>query len=150
MTSPGRLRNVPNDLRREFAENRLAHSRRCYERDGGMCVYCGTGVRLESMAVDHVVPLSRSGTNVPENLVTACKSCNAQKSDRLPHEWLTEAEQQAEPYVNGMFWVCGVLPLPSVSERSVRRQKMVAAAEAKAAIVEANLERLWAGRPVRS
>jgi len=56
-------------------------------RDHFRCVYCGAkasdpGVKL---AVDHVKPRSKGGTNDPSNLVTSCEPCNAGKSDRT--EW---------------------------------------------------------------
>lgn len=55
------------------------------ERDGYKCVYCGAA---EALALDHVMPQSRGGSDEPENLVAACKSCNSRKSDRTPEEWL--------------------------------------------------------------
>jgi 5-methylcytosine-specific restriction endonuclease McrA len=36
--------------------------------------------------VDHVVPRSRGGLHVWENVVAACRRCNSQKEDRLLHE----------------------------------------------------------------
>lgn len=60
--------------------------RRQYEAQSGRCYYCGIQVGND-YHVDHVVPLSRGGSNGPENLVIACAPCNLSKSDRLPHEW---------------------------------------------------------------
>ena len=57
-----------------------------YERQRGKCYYCGKKVG-KNYHVDHVVPLSRGGTNDPDNLVIACPSCNTSKCDKLPHEW---------------------------------------------------------------
>lgn len=55
------------------------------ERDGHACHYCGAeGPR---MCADHVVPLSRGGTNEQDNLVACCGPCNVSKSDRLLSEW---------------------------------------------------------------
>lgn len=59
------------------------------ERDGGLCRYCGVEVnwtdRRGSLGgtYDHVDPI---GENTPENLVVACRGCNARKSNRLPDE----------------------------------------------------------------
>ena len=55
-----------------------------FERDGLECQYCGD----EATTVDHVVPLSRGGTNDLANLTPACKPCNSSKRDRLLEEWL--------------------------------------------------------------
>lgn len=57
-----------------------------YKRQRGRCYYCGEKVG-KTYDVDHVVPLSRGGTNDPDNLVIACASCNRSKSDKLPSEW---------------------------------------------------------------
>jgi len=37
--------------------------------------------------IDHIVPVSRGGTNDPENLVLTCPSCNYSKGTKLPSEW---------------------------------------------------------------
>lgn len=55
------------------------------KRQKGHCYYCG--VKLDKYHVDHVIPLSRGGSNSPDNLVIACPSCNLSKSDKMPHEW---------------------------------------------------------------
>lgn len=57
-----------------------------YARDDYTCAYCGErGGRLEC---DHVIPVSRGGSNELTNLVTACFSCNRSKHNRTPEEWL--------------------------------------------------------------
>lgn len=56
-----------------------------FERDSYTCVYCGKkGGRLEC---DHVVPISRGGSNDLKNLATACHECNRDKRDKTPQEW---------------------------------------------------------------
>jgi 5-methylcytosine-specific restriction endonuclease McrA len=55
-----------------------------FARDGWKCVYCGSeGHRL---TLDHVIPRSRGGTSVWENVVTSCAPCNHRKGDRLLEE----------------------------------------------------------------
>lgn len=49
------------------------------------CYYCQC--KLVEYHVDHIVPLSRGGSNDPSNLVLACPTCNISKRDKLPHEW---------------------------------------------------------------
>jgi 5-methylcytosine-specific restriction endonuclease McrA len=52
------------------------------------CAYCG--VQLDAPTMDHVVPLSKGGTNDIDNIVPACKSCNSRKRDRDLNEFLKE------------------------------------------------------------
>ena len=57
-----------------------------YKAQKGHCYYCARKVGSE-YHVDHVIPLSRGGSNSPENIVIACPECNTSKQDKLPHEW---------------------------------------------------------------
>jgi 5-methylcytosine-specific restriction endonuclease McrA len=69
---------VPRAVQRKISRRAL------FARDGWRCVYCGTsGGRL---TLDHVVPRSRGGDSVWENVVTSCATCNHKKGNRLLHE----------------------------------------------------------------
>lgn len=57
-----------------------------YKRQRGKCYYCQCKLG-DKYHVDHVVPLSRGGSNSIDNLVLACPECNLRKQDKLPHEW---------------------------------------------------------------
>jgi len=62
---------------------RAALSRRAvFARDGHRCQYCGATAEN----IDHVIPRSRGGPHEWENVVAACRPCNARKEDRLLHE----------------------------------------------------------------
>lgn len=57
---------------------------RVFYRDNFTCGYCGSkGGKLEC---DHIVPVSRGGSNEDDNLLTACRTCNRRKRDRTPEE----------------------------------------------------------------
>jgi 5-methylcytosine-specific restriction endonuclease McrA len=64
--------------------------RAVFARDGGRCVYC----RAPATSIDHVLPRSRGGTHVWENVVSCCRRCNHTKADhvitelgwRMPHQ----------------------------------------------------------------
>ena len=56
-----------------------------YRRDGYECSYCETPEG--PWCIDHVHPLSRGGSNDPDNLVVCCWSCNSSKKDKLVSEW---------------------------------------------------------------
>ena len=60
-----------------------------FERDGFACTYCG---ETEELACDHIVPLVQGGLSTPDNLTTACRACNSEKSGRTPGEWLGDGD----------------------------------------------------------
>jgi 5-methylcytosine-specific restriction endonuclease McrA len=59
------------------------------KRQKGKCYYCHVklGKGRDSWNGDHIVPLSKGGTNFIDNIVIACPTCNMNKNDKLPHEW---------------------------------------------------------------
>src|SRR4051812_48701901 len=62
---------------------RVALNRRAvFARDGHRCQYCGAAAEN----IDHVIPRSRGGEHVWENVVASCRPCNAAKEDRLLSE----------------------------------------------------------------
>ena len=46
----------------------------------GRCAYCGK--KPKQLTIDHVIPLSKHGGHVPENIVPACRTCNSAKGAR--------------------------------------------------------------------
>ena len=64
---------------RKFTESQ---KRTAFERQGGTCRICGRRFSYEEMEGDHIVPWSKGGKTVPENLQMLCRRCNAVKSDR--------------------------------------------------------------------
>jgi 5-methylcytosine-specific restriction endonuclease McrA len=53
-----------------------------YYRDLGECAYCGTYVR--DGTIDHVVPTSKGGKNIWDNVVWCCHDCNQKKDNKMP------------------------------------------------------------------
>lgn len=54
-------------------------------RDGEVCRYCG---QTEGpFHIDHIVPVSRGGSNRDDNLCVACAPCNLSKSAKTCKEW---------------------------------------------------------------
>lgn len=70
--------------------------KRLAAKHGWECFYCGCGLSVETGTVDHVIPLSRGGTNRIDNKVLACLPCNSAKADALPEEWIAARSQQPE------------------------------------------------------
>lgn len=59
---------------------------RVFKRDNYRCRYCGEDRVI--LHCDHMVPVSRGGSNDESNLVAACGSCNSSKGAKLLSEWL--------------------------------------------------------------
>jgi 5-methylcytosine-specific restriction endonuclease McrA len=55
-------------------------------RDRFTCQYCGEKCSMNSITVDHVIPKSRGGATVWNNVVAACHPCNRRKADKTLHE----------------------------------------------------------------
>ncbi|GAA2928418.1 MULTISPECIES: HNH endonuclease [Streptomycetaceae] len=73
--------------------------RALFARDGGRCMYCGAA----ATSVDHVIPRSRGGQHVWDNVVAACRRCNHVKADRhLPELGWRLRHQPAPP--SGLAW----------------------------------------------
>lgn len=53
-----------------------------YEEQKGICPDCGGHFEYEEMQGDHIVPWSKGGKTVPENLQMLCRRCNNLKRDR--------------------------------------------------------------------
>jgi len=68
-----------------------------FRRDLNVCLYCGQTYPDGELTRDHVVPLSRRGRDVWDNVVAACKRCNHHKGNRLLQD--CGMELMALPYV---------------------------------------------------
>lgn len=65
-----------------FRARAALNRRAVFARDGHRCQYCGATAEN----IDHVVPRSRGGQHVWENVVAACRPCNTRKEDRFLNE----------------------------------------------------------------
>ncbi len=95
--------HVPRKFRRQVTNTFL------FARDEYTCQYCGrTAFELkprEALTRDHLIPLSRGGTNEWTNVVTACSPCNTRKSNRLPSEiGMHPMHTPVEPHFVHLSW----------------------------------------------
>jgi hypothetical protein len=51
-----------------------------WRRDEGKCVQCGSNELLE---YDHIIPVSKGGSNTVRNIQLLCETCNRKKSDSI-------------------------------------------------------------------
>ncbi|MGE4283733.1 MAG: HNH endonuclease [Clostridia bacterium] len=50
-----------------------------------ICVVCAAE---KDLTIDHIIPLSRGGTNEITNLQVLCRKCNSKKHDKTMEEFL--------------------------------------------------------------
>jgi tellurite resistance protein len=62
-------RRIPKEVKHEV-----------WIRDGGRCVECRGEDYLE---FDHIIPVSRGGSNSAQNIQLLCRRCNGEKSDKI-------------------------------------------------------------------
>ncbi len=89
--------------------------RNIYMRDGYRCQYCGIKPAHDDMTVDHVIPRSRGGKSVWENVVLACTSCNTKKGNQFPGE--CEMHPLAKPVRPS--WMATLRIIPNGDDRTV-------------------------------
>lgn len=112
-----RFVHVPRRFRRQVTNTFL------FARDAYTCQFCGRaedrlGFR-ECLTRDHIVPLSRGGTNDWTNVVTACSTCNTRKGNRLPEECgIHLRAMPAEPHFVQLAWA--VRRLTPIQEKYIR------------------------------
>ena len=70
---------IPRDVHRRKITRKAVLARDAYT-----CQYCGH--EATSLTVDHVIPRSRGGQSIWENIVASCAPCNRKKGNRMPRE----------------------------------------------------------------
>ena len=80
-----RLRHLHNGTYQTAAQNgrvRIPERVRIavWRRDGGKCARCGSREKLE---FDHIVPVSRGGSNTVRNIELLCEKCNKRKGKSI-------------------------------------------------------------------
>ena len=70
-------------VKRPLMRRRLSRKAVFY-RDGFSCQYCGKATK--DLTLDHIIPRSKHGPHVWENVVSACIPCNHRKAGLAPSE----------------------------------------------------------------
>lgn len=59
-----------------------------YEQQKGLCYYCTQPVTWENRHDDHKQPVSRGGSNWPDNIAITCPTCNISKGAKTAEEFI--------------------------------------------------------------
>jgi hypothetical protein len=49
-----------------------------------VCIYCGAE---KDLTIEHILPRSCGGEDIPDNVVMVCKNCNSSKGGKRLYEW---------------------------------------------------------------
>ena len=79
-------RKISREHQRRIMTNSLRYD--IMKRDGFKCVLCGRSAKEDGVKlhVDHIIPVSKGGKTVPDNLRTLCDSCNIGKRDKYDNQ----------------------------------------------------------------
>jgi 5-methylcytosine-specific restriction endonuclease McrA len=82
--NPGKRRIYNHNRRFKYGTGKAGYSVAdiddIFNMQGGRCAYCRTELLKEKFHVDHIMPVSKGGSNLRSNLQILCKKCNQAKS----------------------------------------------------------------------
>lgn len=89
--TPSRVFRIPRVIVLTHYDRTARHEvkfnrKNIFLRDRNHCQYCGRRQPTRELSIDHVIPLSRGGKSVWENVVCACLPCNSRKGSRTPEQ----------------------------------------------------------------
>jgi hypothetical protein len=78
------------------SSRRLSQLAALINRDGGACIWCGRSLSVShpEATIEHILPLSKGGPNVFENMLLACGPCNHRRQSVPALTWLHTCEAE--------------------------------------------------------
>lgn len=79
---------IKNQERREYSYGQLSKNiwQTLFDKQNGLCNGCSNTLESNSH-IDHIVPLSRGGDNLDNNVQLLCPYCNLSKGSKTMEEW---------------------------------------------------------------
>ncbi|WP_245954905.1 HNH endonuclease [Paenibacillus flagellatus] len=85
------------------------------KRDRYTCLWCG----LPATTVDHIVPSSKGGSDLPRNLLASCSECNSKRGNRSAFLYLRE-KAKSVPNLIKLYYRIVKAHVPSPKTLEVR------------------------------
>lgn len=89
--------------------------KRILSKSDNACAHCKKPLTIADMTIDHMIPLSKGGTNEESNLIALCFHCNTEKDDDvvnpisyykyLKEEHAKAALEQHKAYCEDISWL---------------------------------------------
>lgn len=67
--------------------NRMIMRSVIFKKYNGHCAYCGKKIHFDDLSIDHILALSKGGTDDEDNLIPCCVICNHQKDNMSVEEF---------------------------------------------------------------
>lgn len=101
--NPG-YQNTPGAVKaraaHKVAPNAIVWKQQKLKEQNGVCTYCSSKLDLSNCDLDHVIPLSRGGSDSADNYQILCGRCNKEKHAKTHEEyivWLLDVKAYKEP-----------------------------------------------------
>lgn len=71
-----------------------------FNKYAGKCAYCGCGLTMNTLSIDHIIPLRRNmrncvqGENTIDNCNPSCRGCNSSKSSMDLEKWRNDLSKK--------------------------------------------------------
>ena len=103
-------KTTPKNKSRLTTEEKEKIVKHCFDVQRGECPGCGEQKPLNDFTVDHIIPISKGGTDDPENLQAMCFKCNAlKKAGTMQNLWRILTERGDRISRQGAQWAIGEL-----------------------------------------
>jgi len=93
--------------------------RNIFVRDQFTCQYCGRQFDSSELTLDHILPQSRGGKDIWENIVTACRRCNIKKANKTPAEAGVTLLKSPRPF--GAYYFLQLVRLRGIDNEQWRK-----------------------------